>query len=219
MAKNYLKRYLWFVIGIAINSLGIALITKAALGPSPISSVSYVLSLYFPLTLGQFTFLVNLIFILAQVVILKKDFALIQFLQIAVNIVFSVCIDASMTLLNWVSPNQLGSELLCLVIGCIVLGLGICIEVAPDVLVVPGEGIVRAIAKVSKKKFGSVKIAFDITLVLTALILSLIFFHHINGLGLGTIVSALTVGKIVNIFNQKLPIIPYISKLRQGETL
>lgn len=84
---------------------------------------------------------------------------------------------------------------------------------------VPGEGIVRAIAKVSKKKFGSVKIAFDITLVLTALILSLIFFHHINGLGLGTIVSALTVGKIVNIFNQKLPIIPYISKLRQGETL
>lgn len=75
MAKNYLKRYLWFVIGIAINSLGIALITKAALGTSPISSVSYVLSLYFPLTLGQFTFLVNLIFILAQVVILKKDFA------------------------------------------------------------------------------------------------------------------------------------------------
>lgn len=128
MAKNYLKRYLWFVIGIAINSLGIALITKAALGTSPISSVSYVLSLYFPLTLGQFTFLVNLIFILAQVVILKKDFALIQFLQIAVNIVFSVCIDASMTLLNWFSPNQLGSELLCLVIGCIVLGLGICIE-------------------------------------------------------------------------------------------
>ena len=61
--KTYLQRYFWFVIGIIINSFGVALITKAGLGTSPISSVSYVLSLQFPFTLGQFTFIVNMIFI------------------------------------------------------------------------------------------------------------------------------------------------------------
>ena len=42
---NKTVRYLFFVIGVMINSFGVALITKAALGTSPISSVPYVLSL------------------------------------------------------------------------------------------------------------------------------------------------------------------------------
>ena len=41
--------------GLFINSLGVSLITKADLGTSPISSIPYVLSLNFPMTLGQFT--------------------------------------------------------------------------------------------------------------------------------------------------------------------
>ena len=40
-----LKRYIIFFIGLYINSLGVALITKASLGTSPISSIPYVLSL------------------------------------------------------------------------------------------------------------------------------------------------------------------------------
>ena len=45
-----LKRYIIFFIGLYINSLGVALITKASLGTSPISSIPYVLSLNFPYT-------------------------------------------------------------------------------------------------------------------------------------------------------------------------
>ena len=37
-----LKRYIIFFIGLYINSLGVALITKASLGTSPISSIPYV---------------------------------------------------------------------------------------------------------------------------------------------------------------------------------
>ena len=46
-----IKRYCIFMIGLFINSLGVSLITKANLGTSPISSIPYVLSLNFPLTL------------------------------------------------------------------------------------------------------------------------------------------------------------------------
>ena len=37
--KTYLPRYLWFLAGVLINSFGVALITRAALGTSPISSL------------------------------------------------------------------------------------------------------------------------------------------------------------------------------------
>ena len=213
MKNNTAKRYLFFLIGILINAFGVALITKAALGTSPISSVPYVLSLRFAPTLGAFTFVMNLLFIILQPVLLRRDYQPIQLLQIVVNIVFSWFIDVSMNLLGWLEPQNITVELLVLLLGCAVLGLGISVEVAPDVLLVPGEGLVGALTAASGRRFGSVKVAFDVTLVLISLALSLLFFHRLNGLGLGTVISALLVGRFVNLYNSRLPLIAHIARL------
>ena len=69
---NKLKRYIIFLIGLFVNSLGVSLITKANLGTSPISSIPYVLSLNFPLTLGNFTIIFSLLLIFLQLLILRK---------------------------------------------------------------------------------------------------------------------------------------------------
>ena len=100
-----------------------------------------------------------------------------------------------------------------LLLGCAVLGFGISVEVAPDVLLVPGEGLVGALTAASGRRFGSVKVAFDVTLVLISLTLSLLFFHRLNGLGLGTVISALLVGRFVNLYNSRLPLIAHIARL------
>ena len=210
---HYVSRYLWFVLGVLVNSFGVALITQAALGTSPISSIPYVLSLRFPITLGEFTFILNLVYIFGQIVLLRRDFQPIQLLQIAVNVIFSAFIDVSMNLLSWLQPDHIAVKLIALILGCAILGVGISIEVAPDVLVVPGEGIVRAMTQVSGKRFGSVKVLFDCTLVAIALILSFLFFHGLNGLGLGTVISALIIGRFVNLYNRYLPLIPYLRGL------
>ena len=212
--RKLVLRYIWFTIGVVINSFGVALITKAALGTSPISSVPYVLSLRFPWSLGQFTFVFNLLFIAAQVVLRGRNFPPVQFLQIVVNLVFSAFIDVGMKLLWWFEPDFLPVKLVALVLGCAVLGCGISIEVAPDALLVPGEGVVGAITDRLHKRFGSVKVVFDVTLVAIALGLSFLFFHGINGLGLGTVVSALIVGRFVNLCNAHLPLIARIRLLR-----
>ena len=78
---------------------------------------------------------------------------------------------------------------------------------------VPGEGIVQAIAAVTGWRFGNVKVGFDAALVATALVLSLLFFHRLQGLGAGTILSALAVGRFVNLYNRRLPLISRISAL------
>lgn len=214
--KSMVQRYFWFFVGVAINSFGVAFITQAALGTSPISSVPYVLSLKFTPSLGQFTFVFNLLFILLQFLLLRKDFPPIQFLQIVVNLFFSACLDVSMALLAFLQPENFLARLVCLLVGCAVLAVGIAIEVAPNVLMVPGEGTVKAFSIVTGKRFGSVKVIFDVTLIVIALILSLIFFHGINGLGLGTIVSALIVGQIVNFVNRHFHAIDRIAALAQA---
>ncbi|MGI6010315.1 MAG: YczE/YyaS/YitT family protein [Ruminococcus sp.] len=211
------QRYFCFFLGLAVNSFGVAFITKSALGTSQISSIPYVFSLHFPqISFGMFTFIYNMIFILIEIAILKKDFKPIQFLQIAANLLFSGFIDLSMYLLAWFSPDALPLRLFSLIIGCIILAVGISIEVAPDVIVVPGEGVVRAIAQTSRKDFGKVKVYFDVTLIIIAAIFSFLFFHRLRGLGAGTIISAVTVGKLVSFVDHHFPLIRYIQKMENA---
>ena len=147
------RRWAAFTAGVVINSFGIAFITKAALGTSPISSLPYVLSLRFPLSLGGFTFIMNLLFVAAQFALLGREMKPIQLLQLAVNAVFSLAIDLSMALLGWLEPVSLPARLVSLLGGCVILAFGLAVEVAPNVLVVPGEGIVRALARRTGLRF------------------------------------------------------------------
>lgn len=213
-ARIEFGRWTFFIIGVAINSFGIALITKGALGTSAISSPAYVLSLHFPFTLGQGTFVMNTLFIVAQMLLLRKDFKPFQILQLAVNVVFSAAIDISMGMLWWLNPQGVIEGLLAVVAGSAILGFGVAVEVAPNVLVVPGEGIVRAISIVTHKRLGSVKRVFDCSLVLLAVVFSLTLFGCLRGVGAGTIISAFIVGGFVNFYNKHVPLIGFIVNLR-----
>lgn len=207
-------RYFYFLLGLFINSFGIAFITKSALGTSQISSIPYVFSLYFTnLSFGTTTFIFNMIYILLQIMILRKNFRPFQFLQIIANIIFSMFVDLGMFMMNWFQPETFVIRFMSLIIGCIILALGISIEVAPDVIMVPGEGIVKAISDVTRKEFGLIKVYFDVTLIVIASLCSFVFFHSLQGVGLGTIISAITVGKFVSMINRHFPLIQHIRQL------
>ena len=210
-------RYACFVAGLLVNSFGVALITKATLGTSPISSIPYMLDLRFSPTFGEFTFALNTVYILAQVALLRRDFQPVQLLQVVANLIFSAFIDVSMVLLAWFVPSGIVACAGSLLLGCAILALGIAVEVAPDVIVVPGEGIVRAISSTLDRPFGTCKLCFDATLVVIACALSFAFFGGLNGLGVGTIVSALIVGPIVNLVNAHVPLIDAIRGLASQE--
>ena len=140
-----LKRYIIFLIGLFINSLGVSLITKADLGTSPISSIPYVLSLNFPMTLGQFTILFSILLIVIQLFILRKNFKAEHLLQIPISILFGYFIDLTMVLLTFVHPQAYGFKIVYLLIGCVILGFGVYMKVLANVAMLPGESFVRAL--------------------------------------------------------------------------
>ena len=212
--SRQIERLVWFSAGILINSFGIVLITKGALGTSQISSIPYVLSLQLPsISFGMFSFIMNMVYIVLQALLLRRQFKPIHLLQIVVNVVFSASIDVFMAMLSFYAPQQLFTRVLSAVAGCIVLAFGISVEVAPDLIMVPGEGIVAAISKVSGRRFGSVKVVFDVTLILIAALLSWLFFGNIVGVGVGTLLSAVSVGQFVNLINRHVPLLQHIRAL------
>jgi uncharacterized protein len=202
------KRYVIFIIGLYINSFGVALITKASLGTSPISSIPYVLSLNFNLTLGNYTILFSILLILLQLLILRKDFKLEHLLQLPVSIAFGYFIDLSMAMLSFLAPSIYLMKIIYLLIGCLILGFGVYVEVLANVVMLPGESLVRAIVMKANTEFGTTKVAFDVTMTVGAVILSFLFSHKLQGVREGTIVAALLVGYISRVFSRLLSFLP-----------
>lgn len=201
--KETTARYLLFIAGLFVNAFGISLIIKANLGSSPISSLPYTLSLKYPVTLGQFTFLLNMLLIAGQMWFLKKDFQKQQLLQLPVSVLFSIFIDWSMGLLGGFIPSNYSMQILSLLAGCMVLGLGISMEVIANVVMLSGEAFVQAISLRTGKEFGVVKICFDTSLALLACAVSLILLGSIVGVREGTVIAALVVGIFARFFNRK----------------
>jgi uncharacterized membrane protein YczE/cytidylate kinase len=203
-----LKRYIVFLIGLYINSLGVAMVTKANLGTSPISSIPYVLSLKFPLTLGQFTIAFSLLLIALQLVILRKNFKFEHALQIPVSIAFGYFIDFSMILLGFVNPANYLMKIIYLLIGCLILGFGVYMEVLANVVMLPGESFVRAVVLTWKTEFGTSKMIFDVSMTVIAGILSFVFMGHLQGVREGTVIAALLVGFIARTLGRILSFVP-----------
>lgn len=201
---NKLKRYLLFLVGLFVSSLGVSLVTKANLGTSPISSIPYVLSLNFPFTLGNFTIIFSLFLIALQVLILRKNFKAEYILQIPVSIAFGYFIDFTMYIFFWVNPQNYLIKIVTLLIGCIILGFGVYIEVIADVVMLPGESFVRAIVQTWNTNFGTTKIVFDCSMTIIAGILSFVFSGKLNGVREGTVIAALLVGFIARLFGKHL---------------
>lgn len=202
------KRYLIFLVGLFISSLGVSLVTKANLGTSPISSIPYVLSLNFSLTLGNFTIIFSLFLIALQLLILRKDFKLEHLLQIPISILFGYFIDWTMLLLSFVHPDSYLFKVIALLIGCIILGFGVHCEVLADVAMLPGESFVRAVVQTCEREFGSTKITFDVTMTVMATLLSFVFAKELNGVREGTIIAALLVGFIARLFGRWFYFVP-----------
>ena len=198
------KRYLIFLVGLFVNSLGVSLITKANLGTSPISSIPYVLSLNFPFTLGNFTIFFSIFLIALQLIILRKNFKLEHILQIPVSIIFGYFIDLTMILFSWVNPEAYIMKIVYLLIGCLILGVGVYMEVLADVVMLPGESFVRAIVLTWKTNFGTTKICFDVSMSVIAAVLSFVFAGRLAGVREGTVIAALLVGFIARLIGKKL---------------
>jgi uncharacterized membrane protein YczE len=190
-------------------SVGIGLIIQGMLGTSPISAVPYIVSLNYPYSLGLATFVFNMLLILMQVIILGKKSSYLHFMQIPVTVVFSVTIDIAMSAVGFIQPEIYFMKIIVMIIGCAILAAGVTLEVIGNVVMLPGEGIVSAVAERFKTDFGYTKIGFDSSMVLLAVAISWLCSGEIHGIREGTLISAFLVGNIVRFY---LPRFSYIDE-------
>lgn len=206
MKTERIKRYALLLIGLLIAGTGVGFTKVAALGVSPISSVPNVMSLRFPvMTIGNYLIIWNCLLIAAQAAILRKNFKPFQLFQIVISILFGYFTDFGVFIAGKIPADIYPARLAMSVCGVILLGFGITLTVIADIILNAGEAFVKVLSDTLGKDFSSVKVVFDVSNVLLALILSLVFFGgKIVGMREGTVIAAVGTGFVVKFFTKLL---------------
>ena len=211
MEWKKINRYVIYLISLFIISLGASLSIKANLGTSPLICLPYVCSLITNLSVGIVVFLFTVIFIVIQIALLGKGFEKRQYLQFIIGTIFSFFVDFSLMLVNFINPVSYVNQFLLLLFSCLVVAIGVLLEIQTEVVYLPADGVIVAISHVLKKEFPKVKPFVDTSMVIIAAILSIIFLGYLAGVREGTVISALIIGPIVKILKKYFD--SYVSRL------
>lgn len=210
--KEYLRRYIYCIFGLYVIALGIALSVQSGLGVSPISSIPRALNLAFPaITLGQMTMIIQAIYLVIEICILKKNFKPFDLLQMIIVIIFGYFIDFNVFLLSWCEPEIYALKWVLMFLSIVVTAFGIPFEIRASVLILPVDGMLATIAEVKKVDFGKVKVIFDCIFVAITVVFSLTYMHQLAGVREGTIASAIFVGMVSRLIAKKMD--PFYKKI------
>lgn len=213
-------RWVFYLLGLLILALGIMLNTKANLGVSPIISVPYSISHIIGFNFANMTMIVYFIFVLIEMIMHtvwyltdRKEakylgmYIIRDALQIPVSIVFTRFLNVFSALIPSVH-NNIVLQIVVLLLAVLLTGIGAAMSLNMRIIPNPGDGIVQAISDTTRLKgrtgkgVGFCKNCFDIFNVCTTFLIGLFTVHILLGLGLGTILSMIGVGRVIAVFNK-----------------
>ena len=193
-------RWGFYLLGMVLLALGLTLNTKTGLGASAIVSVPFTVSQATGWDFGNLTLVVYCLFVAAQFIIKGKNRRWTDLLQIPLSIVFTRFLNIFAAAIPYQSGN-LPADIALLVVAIIFTGIGAAMTVAMQLIPNPGDGIVGTIAAVTGKELGFCKNCFDVGCVSVSLIIGLCFGNPLLGVGLGTLISMVGVGRAIAGFN------------------
>ena len=212
---QFMIRVLIYCFALLLMAVGVALSVNSNLGVSPVNSLPYVVSQILNVQMGSCVTVIFCFYILLQVLLLRREFQLIQMLQIVFSTIFGYFVDfAKMVVGDFAIPTYFG-QLTMLALSIVLIALGVLLYMDVQLVPMPMEGLSSTIAQKISKPFPTMKMAIDCLVVLIGVVLSFVFLGKLDGIREGTIITAVLVGKLIAIL--KKPISPVVTKICFGE--
>ncbi|CUO58251.1 YczE/YyaS/YitT family protein [Clostridium disporicum] len=183
-----------YICGIFLLALGGVLAIKSNLGASPVSSLPLSISKVTSISLGRAAAILFIIYVGIQILILRRDFKIVQLLQIMnfFNAIININIDSFYI------------RIVICILSFFITAFGVTFTITANIVPVAPDGLAQVISKKAKIEFGKAKIYFDCVVVALSVGILLINNKGLDGLGIGTVLSALLVGRIVAYINKNL---------------
>lgn len=194
------NRLALYTIGIVLLALGLALAAETQLGTSPLTAIPFVISECCGIPFAETTFLWFLCYIAGQLASYCRVRPLLPvLLQIPLSTILTSVMNITQKYIE-ISNVQPSTRFGLLLISVVLIGIGAAMSLDADMIPTPGDGFVMALVTRTGKPLGYVKNAVDISCVGIASLLSLLLCGTLKGVGIGSVVSMLCVGRIINIY-------------------
>ena len=176
------------------------------LGISQLNAWPYVLSQALSVSMGTMVTAVFVLFVLIQILILRRDFRPVNLLQIIASILFGAFVNLCNSLVAQIPlPDFYPVRLLCSIVSVVVMAVGVVLYLTANIVPLSSEGVVLAVQQKTGKPFSSLKLGFDILLVILALLSSRIFLRKwFVGVREGTVLAAVCLGPLIGMFSRLL---------------
>lgn len=199
--KSLITRIIFYLVGFLVMTMGIAVSIKSDMGVSPVSSIPYTMTCIWGIEMGRATILFNVALVFVQIPILRKKFKPVSLLQIPVCIIFGTFTTFSNNLMSYFpDPQNVTVQVILMLASISLIAFGIFLYVPANFVPLAGEGVTLAISKVTKIKFSTCKLVFDISMVCISLTTCLLVLHKLGSVGVGTVAAALLVGTELKFF-------------------
>ena len=198
------KRVIALVFFVTMVSFGCALTLKAGIGVGAWDALAQTGSEILLIPVGTVGMIFNFMCILIQVIVLRKDFKIIQLLQIPVSILLGVIINFVLYDIfgNFIVDEYIVQVLL-LILGYLICSFAVAAVMVLDVVTFALEGACMAVSKVTNKKFHVLRQLVDIICVVIILIVAFALDLPL-AIREGTIIGMLLFGPLMGIFMKLL---------------
>ena len=182
---------------VVMNSFGVVLMLHSGSGISAISSVPYGFSEAFPvLSLGTWTYLFQGLLVLSLFV-MRRRFVPQYLFSFVVGFVFGVFVDIHEC---WVSLLRV----LYFLVSYLCICFGIALSNRCRMPIVPTDLFPREASGILGVRYSVFKIVFDVSCLAITALLTFFCLGDIDGLGVGTILAAFTMGKVIGLMGDWL---------------
>ena len=201
--KRVWRGELALLIAVVINSFGVVLMLYSGSGISAISSVPFAFSRVLPaLTLGTWTYIFQGILVLS-LMILRKRFVLQYLLSFVVGFVFGELIDVYELWIE-ILPDGIGFRICYFIISYMLICFGIALSNRCLLPIIPTDLFPRELSQITGIGYPKIKISFDVICLAVTAGMTLIFLGQLEGLGVGTVIAAFTMGKVIGLIGNWL---------------
>lgn len=210
--KELTKRYIVLTFGLFLMTLSVRLTAATGWGTSPISTLANVFYAIFdgmglPISFGVTMFVWNTVLFIGQIILEGRNFPKVQFLQIPLTFIFSIFLEISGVVIDYIPLHTFPVKTAALLIGVFFLAVSVSMTVHAGVVMNSGEGIVKSVCNKFNSVFGYTKAVLDISYVILGVIISLGACGELKGVGGGTVVLAVLTGPTVK------AVTPFCSKI------
>ncbi|MGX1804560.1 YczE/YyaS/YitT family protein [Nocardia sp. NPDC055321] len=198
---NKVRRWITYVAGIYVLTLGLSLAIRAGIGISPQSSLTRTMTLVFPgLTQGNVNLILELIMLGLTFLVWPRAFKTGHLLSIIPALVLALLLDVNLALTGWIHIGPYPAKVALLVFADALLALGLFLMIRANLVLMPIDLFVNTIANRTGWKWGNIKTAFDCTLLALSATIGLVLLGAPHFIREGTIINAILVGQYVRLY-------------------